>query len=574
VDLTMANGMEETFSLRNTKIMPDLLQELCELRLTGSFCDVVVEVQSRRYLAHKAVLSSTCRYFRSMLFSVPCSSLGPLVVDFLSVPAFERVLDFLYRGEAQAGRRDVRELHQAARSLGLDALEQACFPLLELVAGDEVEEGPTTTSPYDPETSEHSLSEIAQLVRRGKMVAGTAVQTEGASPDDDHGGEVTACHIEAEAVGQGECDNSSPHTGCQFSGSSRRVEESCYNGAGDVCQLETHDASMKVATVKTEQEDDYTCRFSASATVTNSASAGATTGQNATFTSTDPGYNVIGAEGKYMAGGGYNRMATELASSVAPCVESGTTGSFVHCQVCGEPLVETESSLREHAVQHVNRETLECRVCGRKFSLFNRAVEHVLSHAGVNIVSCADCGKKLLSHTRLNLHLKSCKMRRASLASAPPWAVTAVGNVAAGCMPCQVCGAAVVKKMSLVRKHARMHVDMNKLTCEVCGLHTSSSGNLVKHTLLHIGVFLFECDICGKGFPFQSLLQQHQKRRCVMPEAGQAITDASYVADCSDPADPAGVFDLPTAEFLPPPAVDDGGQDESFATQPSYGIAT
>uniref|UniRef100_S4RAA1 C2H2-type domain-containing protein n=1 Tax=Petromyzon marinus TaxID=7757 RepID=S4RAA1_PETMA len=162
------------------------------------------------------------------------------------------------------------------------------------------------------------------------------------------------------------------------------------------------------------------------------------------------------------------------------------------CQICGETLEENMSSLREHATMHVDRETLECRVCRRKFSLFNRAVEHILSHAGITVLSCNDCGKKLLSPARLSLHYKNCKMRKSYAA-------------------CQVCGMAVPKKMAVVRRHARLHVDMEKLVCKVCGLQTTSSGNLVKHTLLHIGVFIHECSVCGKGFPFQSLLQQHQR---------------------------------------------------------------
>ncbi|XP_078717968.1 zinc finger and BTB domain-containing protein 39-like [Lampetra fluviatilis] len=561
---TMAEAVEDGFRLKNVQMMPELLGELCELRQTGSFCDVVVEVQSRRYLAHKAVLSSTCRYFRTVLFNAPCSSLGPFVLDFVGVVAFEKVLDFLYRGDVLVGRGDVRELYSAAQNLGLESLELIIQPILETLDDvDEIANG-TSTSFDDDVQQERYTADVRELVQLKK-------RTESANFKDRKAR--MSCDVKTERVNNTQClqeryaGHESAIEGCgnekdlfptlgprflsgsdDSQGRCRRNSEQqsiigFHNGSsGDQVRTDgiprgsTEDENgqlpLPMIEVKQELDDDSNMCSYDTADIVGSQGMHAKE-DKIEILQNEQDYNVIGVEGKYMptalmTASGLKNETPEEGS----VVDSPKAYGYVQCQICGETLEENMSSLREHATMHVDRETLECRVCRRKFSLFNRAVEHILSHAGITVLSCNDCGKKLLSPARLSLHYKNCKMRKSYAGRQNAWqrqqpsqpqqtsdGIADTSDDGYGSMPCQVCGMAVPKKMAVVRRHARLHVDMEKLVCKVCGLQTTSSGNLVKHTLLHIGVFIHECSVCGKGFPFQSLLQQHQRRMCMVQEA-------------------------------------------------------
>ncbi|XP_010873534.1 zinc finger and BTB domain-containing protein 39 [Esox lucius] len=108
-----------------------LLSELNRCRLSRLFCDVIVQVGSHSFAAHRAVLACAGTHFRS-LFSgrgnqvATSGATATYSLDFVSPANFEKVLTFVYTGEIFTDLIDVGVLYELAERLGLRELVKAC----------------------------------------------------------------------------------------------------------------------------------------------------------------------------------------------------------------------------------------------------------------------------------------------------------------------------------------------------------------------------------------------------------------------------------------------------------------
>ncbi|KAK6303284.1 hypothetical protein J4Q44_G00257380 [Coregonus suidteri] len=118
-----------------------LLTELNHCRLSRLFCDVILQVRSRSFTVHRAVLACAGTHFRS-LFSGRGNQIGTsgagatttYSLDFVSPANFEKVLTFIYTGEIFTDLIDVGVLYELAERLGVRDLVRAChttFPDLQ-----------------------------------------------------------------------------------------------------------------------------------------------------------------------------------------------------------------------------------------------------------------------------------------------------------------------------------------------------------------------------------------------------------------------------------------------------------
>ncbi|KAJ8016996.1 hypothetical protein DPEC_G00013180 [Dallia pectoralis] len=108
-----------------------LLGELNRCRLSHLFCDVIVQVGSHSFAAHRAVLACAGTHFRS-LFSGRGNQVGAsgatttYTLDFVSPTNFEKLLTFVYTGEIFTDLIDVGVLYELAERLGVRELVKAC----------------------------------------------------------------------------------------------------------------------------------------------------------------------------------------------------------------------------------------------------------------------------------------------------------------------------------------------------------------------------------------------------------------------------------------------------------------
>ncbi|XP_078467454.1 uncharacterized protein LOC144730664 isoform X2 [Lampetra planeri] len=376
--VAMAEGAdgaeEETFQLASNKQLSDLLRELCELRERGSFCDVVVEVQSCRYLAHKAVLSSTCRYFRSLFLSAPCSSMGPFVVDFLSIRTFELIVDFIYKGHIRASRDEMRGLYCAALDLGLECLEEACRPF----KSETDDWGDGSPSGESDEGSDVRMSVVEMQRAEETQEAPTAAV--------DLSGRQACATVTATATIKHRMWNRELQVAA-----CRSVPRDLGGDAADASTPLLLDVKEEPFSASENGDDD--CNGDYNGASAETPPPGGDSAAPPAGNGTAPPYAILGG-----SGAGF--------------------GEELQCQACGEFVGENDTSLREHArAVHLDRATLSCRVCGKKFSLLSNAMQHVVVHTGIAVLQCHDCRRQFVSETRLNLHREHhCKKLKQLLA--------------------------------------------------------------------------------------------------------------------------------------------------------------
>ncbi|XP_061659918.1 uncharacterized protein LOC133492038 [Syngnathoides biaculeatus] len=108
-----------------------VLRRLDELRLRDALCDVTVQVDGRRFHAHRAVLASCSDYFAARLPRAHARDDDDVMLPpEVTVGGFEPLLTFAYTSELLFGKHDILEIRQAASVLGFRDLDHACFDFL------------------------------------------------------------------------------------------------------------------------------------------------------------------------------------------------------------------------------------------------------------------------------------------------------------------------------------------------------------------------------------------------------------------------------------------------------------
>nr|XP_015823674.2 zinc finger and BTB domain-containing protein 39 [Nothobranchius furzeri] len=137
--------------LKGPGLAANLLAELNRCRQTRQYCDVFLQVSSRTFAAHRAVLACAGTYFHSLFSQPPATASAVFSLEFISPVNFEKVLTFVYTGELLIDLIDVGVLYELAERLGVGELMRAChatFP--DLQASVSAKEGSAGDLPLDP----------------------------------------------------------------------------------------------------------------------------------------------------------------------------------------------------------------------------------------------------------------------------------------------------------------------------------------------------------------------------------------------------------------------------------------
>ncbi|KAB5543511.1 hypothetical protein PHYPO_G00080020 [Pangasianodon hypophthalmus] len=108
-----------------------ILQVLNVFRRSGTFTDVVLQVEEQEFPCHRAVLCASSHYFRTM-FMGQLRENGQSVVRLNEVTsvALEHLLNFIYEGRVQLQEENVEIIFRAADLLDVPALSRACVDFL------------------------------------------------------------------------------------------------------------------------------------------------------------------------------------------------------------------------------------------------------------------------------------------------------------------------------------------------------------------------------------------------------------------------------------------------------------
>ena len=128
VSVTVREKVEFHKDVYNT-----LIRGLLRQRETGELCDVVLKINGRRYFAHKAVLSASSPYFRSMFTSqmreTSCSEVD--LTQSVSLhsdndSAFKQILEFMYSGDLEIKVENAEDILRISDFLLIDDIKEYC----------------------------------------------------------------------------------------------------------------------------------------------------------------------------------------------------------------------------------------------------------------------------------------------------------------------------------------------------------------------------------------------------------------------------------------------------------------
>lgn len=109
-----------------------ILQILNTYRRSGTFTDIVLQVDGCEFPCHRATLCASSRYFSAM-FCGHFRESGQAVVKLqgISRKTMEHLLNFMYEGKLSLDEENVESVYQAADQLDVPALSAACVGFLE-----------------------------------------------------------------------------------------------------------------------------------------------------------------------------------------------------------------------------------------------------------------------------------------------------------------------------------------------------------------------------------------------------------------------------------------------------------
>uniref|UniRef100_A0A7M4EPZ5 Zinc finger and BTB domain containing 39 n=1 Tax=Crocodylus porosus TaxID=8502 RepID=A0A7M4EPZ5_CROPO len=422
--------------LHSTNHPNNLLRELNKCRLSETMCDVTIVVGSRSFAAHKAVLACAAGYFQNLFLAAGLDAARTYVVDFITPANFEKILSFMYTAELFTDLINVGVIYEVAEKLGMEDLLRAChstFPDLE-----------STAVPKQP-------SLVAGEGRPGSLGGPSGDPSQ---PPGDARGSGEPLGSERGYVLHGEAAGS--------------CKEDALSDAGHGLPL-PHPAPSKA-----EQEQDLPGQFAPAVSLGAQPGSGSTSVTVKTVAGSCPSYKVIELS---------DDSEEELAFE-----SDGRDGRAVPCQVCRKVLEPNIQLIRQHARDHVDLLTGNCKVCETHFQDRNARVTHVLSHIGIFLFSCDMCETKFFTQWQLTLH------RREGVAD----------------------GHVIVHPSDL---HVLEHVNVKGQACGLCDQRHLSLCGLLWHGLSHLGISVFSCSVCANSFVDRHLLEKHMAVHQSLEEA-------------------------------------------------------
>ncbi|KPP63751.1 kelch-like protein 35-like [Scleropages formosus] len=109
-----------------------ILEVFNSYRKSGTFTDVVLQVESSEFPCHRVLLCASSLYFHAMFQGQLCESLQSVVrLQGITAAAMGNLLNFMYEGKVDVNEENVESVFRAADLLGVTVLSKACIQFLE-----------------------------------------------------------------------------------------------------------------------------------------------------------------------------------------------------------------------------------------------------------------------------------------------------------------------------------------------------------------------------------------------------------------------------------------------------------
>uniref|UniRef100_A0A8D0R702 Zinc finger and BTB domain containing 39 n=2 Tax=Sus scrofa TaxID=9823 RepID=A0A8D0R702_PIG len=519
--------------LQSTNHPNNLLKELNKCRLSETMCDVTIVVGSRSFPAHKAVLACAAGYFQNLFLNTGLDAARTYVVDFITPANFEKILSFVYTSELFTDLINVGVIYEVAERLGMEDLLRAChstFPDLESTA---VAKPLTSTS--ESHSGTLSCNSAEPVPPLGELRGG-----------GEHFGPDRNCVLPGDAGGSYKEDE-------------RNVTSDTNHSLPLPQQplppkTEDHDAPAPFTSVPSMvtqpvlgtvsmgiQTSTSSCQpykvqsngdFSKNSFFSPDNAIDITTGTNSCLSNSDHSKDPSFGQMDELQ---LEDLGDDDLQFEDPTEEIGTAEEVIElsddsedeltfgendnrenkampCQVCKKVLEPNIQLIRQHARDHVDLLTGNCKVCETHFQDRNSRVTHVLSHIGIFLFSCDMCETKFFTQWQLTLHRRDGIFENNIIVHPNdplPGKLGLFSGAASAELKCAACGKALAKDFHVVRGHILDHLNLKGQACSVCDQRHLNLCSLMWHTLSHLGISVFSCSVCANSFVDWHLLEKH-----------------------------------------------------------------